>query len=130
MNNRPEMKAREVCNNLVPDAQLEARGLPQFCFVQHPHRNEIVMLRRGQLGYYKPLAHLVESGTVTADELNQSLGVTKAQAEAMRCGSIFGFHTPGADPKVYEGRFGGVPFSSRRRPEDDEAHDGLDQDAP
>ena len=36
------------------------------------------------------------------DEYNGKLGVTRAQEEAMRTGSMFGFHVPGADPKNYD----------------------------
>ena len=36
------------------------------------------------------------------DEYNEKLGVTKAQAEAMVAGSMFGWHVPAADPKNYD----------------------------
>jgi hypothetical protein len=55
----------------------------------------VINVTRGEPGYrpiYTPL---------TADELNASQGVTPAQREAMLHGSMFGFHTPGADCDRY-----------------------------
>ena len=37
-----------------------------------------------------------------AEELNRKAGITKAQAEAMKCGSLFGWNVKGADPKNYD----------------------------
>ena len=37
-----------------------------------------------------------------ADELNEKLGVTPAQRQAMEIGSMAGWDVPGADPKNYE----------------------------
>ena len=37
-----------------------------------------------------------------ADELNEDLGVTPIQRQAMEIGSMAGWDVPGADPKHYE----------------------------
>ena len=36
------------------------------------------------------------------DSMNKKLGVTKAQAEALKSGSMFGWKVPAADPKNYD----------------------------
>ena len=38
------------------------------------------------------------------DEYNAQINVTKAQAAAMLAGSLFGWETPAADPKNYDGQ--------------------------
>ena len=43
-----------------------------------------------------------EEAREIVNEYNSKLGVTRAQEEAMRTGSMFGFHVPGADPKNYD----------------------------
>jgi hypothetical protein len=34
--------------------------------------------------------------------MNRELGISPAQAEAMKVGSMFGWNVPGADPKNYD----------------------------
>jgi hypothetical protein len=61
-------------------------------------------LKRGETGYYKtdiPYS-TKEDARELVSEYNGKLGVTKAQEEAMRAGSMFGFQVPGADPKNYD----------------------------
>lgn len=56
----------------------------------------VINVTRGEPGYdpiYTPL---------NAKELNDSIGVTPAHREALLHGSMFGFHTPGADPDHYD----------------------------
>lgn len=45
------------------------------------------------------------------DECNERGGVTKTQAAAMLAGSLFGWETPAADPKNYDGQ--GQPIKSK-----------------
>lgn len=47
------------------------------------------------------------------DEYNGKLGVTKAQEEAMKAGSMFGWNVPGADPKNYD--MDGKPMKPKDR---------------
>lgn len=45
--------------------------------------------------------------------MNRRGGVSKAQAEAMKAGSMFGFHIPAADPKNYDEN--GIPMKPKHK---------------
>ncbi|MPM80068.1 hypothetical protein SDC9_127113 [bioreactor metagenome] len=79
-------------------------GLPDACLTLNPNSGTLIYIGRGQSGYYisnwdtgNP-----EQNRRIADEYNQKRGITKAQEEAMRNGSMFGWDTAAADPKRYE----------------------------
>lgn len=52
----------------------------------------VIAVKRLEKGFYPIWTR------ATADELNESIGVTKAQASAMVNGSMFGWYVPAADP--------------------------------
>jgi hypothetical protein len=54
-----------------------------------------------------------ESAKQLVAEYNEKLGVTKAQSEAMKAGSMFGFEVPGADPKNYDEN--GTPIKPKQK---------------
>ena len=54
-----------------------------------------------------------EDARTLVDEYNGKLGVTKAQEEAMKTGSMFGWNVPGADPKNYD--MDGKPMKPKDR---------------
>jgi hypothetical protein len=68
------------------------------------HTGELIVLKRGESGYWRADWDTGdhEKNRQLADQQNERLGVTKAQEEAMSCGSMFGWGVPGADPKAYE----------------------------
>ncbi len=72
---------------------LRREGLPPYSYSTLPVTGEIIVIYRGAGGY----PHQTKS---TAQELNEALGVTKAQAEAMMVGYIFGWDM--ADPADYD----------------------------
>jgi hypothetical protein len=83
--------------------------LPRNCYVVVPGNRiteSIGIVKRGEPGYFKASVTVPDSMTrdhvkaVVAD-LNKSMGVTPAQAEAMLCGSMLGWHVPAADPDLY-----------------------------
>ena len=78
--------------------------LPEQCYSVLPGSGEIIVVKRNEKGYYNPHipAASKEQAREIVDEYNGKLGVTRAQEEAMRTGSMFGFHVPGADPKNYD----------------------------
>ena len=77
--------------------------LPDTCFATLPGTGDLIILKRGETGYYRSDW---ETGDKTenqkiADFHNLKRGITPAQVEAMQVGSMFGFDVPGANPQVY-----------------------------
>jgi len=66
--------------------------LPEICATRHDLTGEPIFVKRGEQGYWPAPA-----GT-DPDKWNALQGITKAQENAMKAGSIFGFHIPLADP--------------------------------
>jgi hypothetical protein len=89
---------------------LTAAGLPEYCFGKLEADGEIVRIARGESGYYR----IAPQPTLPLIELNASIGVSKAQAEAMMVGSMFGWDKPGADPKRYDPDGRPAPTGKRR----------------
>ena len=67
-------------------------------------RGKIVRIDRGDTRYSVADTRILSDETPeqAVERLNAALNVTPAQREAMVSGSIFGFHTPAADPDSYE----------------------------
>lgn len=80
----------------ISNQELEARGLPEFCACTLNTTGQTIFVRRGESGYYPCTTQK------TADEINERMGITRSQMLAMEAGSMFGWHVPGADPKIYE----------------------------
>ncbi len=62
----------------------------------------VAIVRNNCAGYW--LIHLADdkpSAAAMIAALNLALGVTPPQREALLAGSLFGFHTPAADPAQY-----------------------------
>ena len=75
--------------------------LPEYCYGVNLTNKTVIIIKRDESGYYKtdmaPFATIEEAKAV-ANEYNDRLGVTRAQAAAMSAGSMFGWDVPGADP--------------------------------
>ncbi len=96
-------RQRKPRREIHPMTALEYEALPDLCFVDNrwnksPGAPRIVVVKKGESGYY-PCA--IQT-SLTADDLNEACGVTRAQAMAMHAGSMFGWHIPGANALNYE----------------------------
>ena len=90
-------------------------SLPEQCYSALLDTGAVVILKRGETGYYKtdiPVQDK-EAAKQLVTEYNEKLGVTKAQSEAMKAGSMFGFEVPGADPKNYDEN--GTPIKPKQK---------------
>lgn len=77
--------------------------LPETCFATLPGQGNLIILKRGETGYYRSdleTGDKVENQKI-ADLHNHRRGITPAQVEAMKVGSMSGFDAPGANPQVY-----------------------------
>lgn len=80
------------------------KSLPEQCYSLLLDTGKIVVLKKGETGYYPtdiPFKSKEEAREIV-DHQNKMLGVTRAQEEAMKAGSMFGFAVPAADPKNYD----------------------------
>jgi len=101
-------RTRERASNAVPKDSLVNMGLPEFAFV-HVRGNKpgerIGVAERGELGYKQSQRDMPNENEAQVEAriemLNTDLGVTKAQRMAMEAGSMWGWHVPGANPKVW-----------------------------
>lgn len=103
------------CQQIIP----LRKSLPDQCYSMLLDTGKIVILKKGETGYYPtdiPFASKEEAREIV-DYQNSKLGVTRAQEEAMKAGSMFGFAVPAADPKNYNEN--GLPIRQKAKERDD-----------
>ncbi len=76
--------------------------LPEKCFTILESTGEMIVIKRGEKGYYPQNLENAPWGAENKDSLNERMGVTKAQEKAMQAGSMFGWDIPAADPDNYD----------------------------
>lgn len=76
------------------------RDLLLYCYGYLPTTNEVIRIDFGEMGYC-PIK-VMKTGRSEAAEMNREIGVTPAQAEAMKAGSMFGWMVPAAFPERYD----------------------------
>ncbi len=80
-------------------------SIPDFCYVYIQSENKIGTVWRGQKGYSDITNHPTGKPSelkALAAQMNERAGITKAQVEAMKCGSMFGWACKAADPQNYD----------------------------
>lgn len=84
--------------------RMEKRNeLPETCFSVLPGMGSLIILKRGETGYYPSeweTGNKAENREI-ADLHNEAAGINAAQVSAMQIGSMCGFHVPGANPQAY-----------------------------
>lgn len=90
-------------------------SLPEQCYVYVETKNEVGLIQKGESGYYRTDMWIIDAndGKQIVKDLNEKLGVTRAQAEAMKAGSMFGWESPAADPKNYDAD--GIPIKANHK---------------
>ena len=79
--------------------------MKDLCYVRIPGNlpeESVGIVRKGQSGYYQSDVQIPKTFTTVqiqavVDELNAEAGISKAYAESMMVGSMFGWEVPGAD---------------------------------
>ena len=77
--------------------------LPDFCLSTLPYTGQLIILRKGECGYYASDwdTRKREENQNIAREHNRRRGISDIQEAAMSAGSMFGWNLPGADPQWY-----------------------------
>ena len=77
--------------------------LPKECYGTL-YTGELVMFKYGEKGYFDTDIPMEDKDTMKAlaDNMNAKLGITKAQAAAMRAGSMYGWSCVDANPASYD----------------------------
>lgn len=79
-------------------------SLPERCFSVTPGTKDLVIIEKGGMSHCVTGTGAVGlSARENADIENKTMGVSKAQEAAMLAGAMFGWDTPAADPKNYDG---------------------------
>jgi len=81
--------------------QATFEGLPEKCYAIMELTGEVIQINRGIMGYFPLDEHLRFKGKEMVDILNDKDGVTPAQREAMKAGSLWGWYVPAANPLLY-----------------------------
>lgn len=104
-----EQMEQAGCQGIIP----LRKSLPEQCYSVLEETGEIILLKKGESGFYKTdiFTSSKEESESIAEEQNRKLGASKAQAEAMKAGSLFGWAIPAADPKNYDEN--GIPLRSK-----------------
>ncbi len=81
-----------------------AHKLPDICWSVNQADGRLIYIKKGENGCFQSGRETgsAEKNRRIADDSNQRRGITSAQEQAMVAGSMFGWDSPGADPRCYE----------------------------
>ena len=81
-----------------------AHKLPDLCWSVNQADGRLICIKKGENGCFPSERETgsAEKNRRIADDSNQRRGITSAQEQAMVAGSMFGWDSPGADPRCYE----------------------------
>ena len=90
-------------------------SLPEQCYVFVQTENCVGIVKKGESGFFRTDIQGGKPSETNAlvNEMNEKLGLTKDQTEAMKAGSMFGWGTPAADPKSYDKN--GIPVKPKQK---------------
>ena len=90
-------------------------SLPEQCYVFVQTENCVGIVKKGESGFFRTDIQGGKPSETNAlvNEMNEKLGLTKDQTEAMKAGSMFGWDTPAADPKSYDKS--GIPVKPKQK---------------
>lgn len=83
---------------MLLDKLANDRGLPRYCYAYLPTTKEEIRIDFAEHGY---TPYRKQGNGRAAREMNRELGITPAQAEAMKAGSMFGWNVPAANINSY-----------------------------
>lgn len=89
--------------------------LPEQCYIFVQTENCVGIVKKGESGFYRTE---IQGGkpsetNAIANKMNEKLGISKGQTEAMKAGSMFGWGAPAADPKNYDEN--GIPVKIKNK---------------
>ena len=90
-------------------------SLPEKCYVFVQTENCVGIVKKGESGFFRTDIQGGKPSETNAlvNDMNEKLGLTKDQTEAMKAGSMFGWDTPAADPKSYDKS--GIPVKPKQK---------------
>ena len=90
-------------------------SLPEQCYVFVQTENCVGIVKKGESGFYRTDIQGGKPSETNAlvNEMNEKLGLSKGQAEAMKAGSMFRWDAPAADPKCSDKS--GIPLKPKQK---------------
>ena len=90
-------------------------SLPNMCYVFVESENCVGLVIKGENGYRETAIScaIPDDTRDVVNKMNRGIDVSPAQVEAMKCGSLFGWETPAADPENYD--VNGIPKRNKSK---------------
>jgi len=84
------------------EESMSKNTLPRVAAAEHPVTRELIMVMKDRSGYWPASVVGIVDETMAAEKWNTAHGISKAEAEAMFAGSMWGWDVPAADPANYD----------------------------